>query len=176
MNAYTQIPVAPPPEALSRALAYRSGMRKLAGAVSVLTVGQGDSRTGLTATSVTSLSAEPPVLIICVNRDASARAELTRTRAFGINVLRAGQEAIADRFAGRNGEKGPARYAGATWTSLATGAPILAEALVAFDCVLEEAIERHSHTIVLGRVASVRITEGVEPLVYWNAGYRALEL
>lgn len=104
-------------------------MRKLAGAVSVLTVGQGEERTGLTATSVTSLSVEPPTLLICVNRATSSVVPLLKERAFAINVLRPHHEPVADRFAGKGGLKGPARYDGADWTRLSTGAPVLADAL-----------------------------------------------
>ncbi len=156
-------------------MAYRAGMRKLAGAVSLLTVGNGDSRTGLTATSVTSLSVDPPTLIVCVNRGASARAELARTRAFAINVLRPHHQDLAERFAGRGGLEGPARYAGAEWTQLVTGAPVLTDALAVFDCDIEESLERHSHLILLGRVRAVRITEDASPLLYWAGAFRTLE-
>ncbi|GGF89958.1 oxidoreductase [Azorhizobium oxalatiphilum] len=162
------------PDISPASLAFRAGMRKLAGAVSVLTVGQGEARTGLTATSVTSLSVEPPTLIICVNRAASAHNVLLAERRFGINVLATGHRALADRFAGRNGEKGPARYAGADWTTLETGAPVLADALASFDCELDEAIERHSHLIVLGRVVAARVADDAAPLLYWSGAYRQL--
>lgn len=155
-------------------LAYRAAMRKLAGAVSVLTVGAGESRTGLTATSVTSLSIEPPTLLICVNRASSSLEALRAHRSFAINVLRAQHQPIADRFAGKGGLKGPERYQGAEWTRLETGAPVLAEALAAFDCELEEAIESHSHFIIIGRVVASRITENAEPLLYWAGAYRTL--
>ncbi|MEP9375925.1 flavin reductase family protein [Aquabacter sp. CN5-332] len=155
-------------------LIYRAAMRKLAGAVSILTVGEGESRTGLTATSVSSLSVDPPVLIICVNRDASARAEIERRNAFAINLLRPEHQEIADRFAGRGGIKGAARYQGAQWTTLETGAPVLSDALAVFDCAIDDLIERHSHTIILGRVVAARVTEGAEPLLYWAGSYARL--
>ncbi|MFG1296891.1 MULTISPECIES: flavin reductase family protein [Xanthobacter] len=157
-------------------LAFRAAMRKLAGAVSVLTVGAGEERTGLTATSVSSVSVEPPTLLICVNRTASSLAALLKHRTFAINVLRPQHEEVAGRFAGQDGLKGPARYEGADWTRLSTGAPVLADALAAFDCELEDAIERHSHVIVIGRVVASRVTENAEPLLYWAGGYRSLAL
>ncbi|WP_332117153.1 flavin reductase family protein [Azorhizobium caulinodans] len=177
MNAHSAITAVAPaqPELAATALAFRAGMRKLAGAVSILTVGEGERRSGLTATSVTSLSVDPPTLIICVNRSSSARATLIEEGRFAINVLRPHHQALADQFAGRNGEKGPERYKGADWTRLETGAPVLNDALAAFDCYLEEAIERHSHIIVIGRVAAARITENAEPLLYWAGAYRGLE-
>lgn len=165
---------APPATLAPPGLAFRAAMRQLAGAVSVLTVGQGEVRTGLTATSVSSLSVEPPTLLICVNRAASSVTPLLDARTFAINVLRPEQQAVADRFAGKGGLKGAARYAGAEWTRLVTGAPVLAGALAVFDCRLEDAIERHSHLIVIGRVVASRITESAEPLLYWGGDYRRL--
>lgn len=170
-----------PPDALPapvpdpEVLAFRAAMRKLAGAVSLLTVGSGDSRTGLTATSVTSLSVDPPTLIVCVNRTASARAELARTRTFAINLLRPHHQDLAERFAGRQGLSGAQRYEGAEWTKLQTGAPVLADALAVFDCEIEESLERHSHLIIIGRVRAVRITEEAAPLLYWAGNFRTLE-
>lgn len=178
MNAHVPSSVAATlPEASDPAsIAFRGAMRKLAGAVSVLTVGQGDARTGLTATSVSSLSVDPPTLLISVNRKASAYGALLSERTFAINVLRPHHQQLADRFAGRDGVNGAARYAGAEWTRLSTGAPVLADALSVFDCELEDAIERHSHIIVIGRVVASRITENATPLLYWAGAYRGLAL
>lgn len=178
MNAHVSSaklsPASAPSDLDPGSLAFKAAMRKLAGAVSVLTVGQGDARTGLTATSVSSLSVEPPTLLISVNRSASAAATLLSERAFAINVLRPHHESLADRFAGRGGLKGAARYDGAEWTRLSTGAPVLADALAVFDCALEDAIERHSHIIVIGRVVASRITENADPLLYWAGAYRTI--
>ncbi len=178
MNAHVSAPL---PPAKSEAadpgsIAFRAAMRKLAGAVSILSVGQGEARTGLTATSVSSLSVDPPTLLISVNRSASAYGALLEEGTFAINVLRPHHQALADRFAGRGGIKGSARYEGADWTRLTTGAPVLVDALSAFDCVLEDAIERHSHIIVIGRVVASRITENATPLLYWAGDYRGLAL
>ena len=117
---------------------------------------------------------DPPTLLISVNRKASAYGALLSERTFAINVLRPHHQQLADRFAGRDGVNGAARYAGAEWTRLSTGAPVLADALSVFDCELEDAIERHSHIIVIGRVVASRITENATPLLYWAGGYRAL--
>ncbi|GGF86755.1 flavin reductase [Azorhizobium oxalatiphilum] len=167
-------PVFTPPPSPS-ALAFRGAMRKLAGAVSLVTTGTGESRTGLTATSVSSLSVDPPTLIVCVNRSASARDTLLDARHFAINVLRPHHTPLADRFAGRTGEQGAERFSGTQWTQIETGAPVLADALAVFDCELEEVITRHSHLILLGRVVAARITENADPLLYWSGAYRTLE-
>lgn len=164
------------PEAADAGLSqdYRTAMRHLAGAVSILTVGEGESRTGLTASSLTSFSVDPPTLLICINRSSSARPELLRGGVFAVNVLRPEQQALAEQFAGLGGLHGAARFAGGHWTTLATGAPVLDDALASFDCRLEEVIERHSHMIVLGRVVATRLAEHAEPLLYWSRGFRRL--
>ena len=163
-------PAAPPP--LDHR--FRSGMRQLAGGVCVITVGEGEDRTGLTATSVTSLSLDPPSLLLCVNRSALAFAALARHGGFAVNLLRADQGAIAERFSGRGGLKGAARYGGASWTTLGSGAPVLADALAAFDCEVEEMIARRSHAIVIGKVLDVRLADGADALVYWRGAYEGL--
>ncbi len=152
--------------------AFRQAMRRLAGGVGLITVGTGDDRTGLTATSVTSLSADPPRLLVCINRSASAWPILKEYGAFGVNLLDANQQDLADRFAGKSGEKGAARFAGARWKSLVTGAPLLNGALAAIDCTIEEIIERHSHAIVIGRIEAVELGDWSDPLLYWSGVYR----
>ena len=153
---------------------FRQAMRRLAGGVSLITVGSGADRTGFTATSVTSFSAEPPRLLVCVNREASSWATLADYGSFGVNLLAAEQQDLADRFAGRNGEKGPARFFGAKWKTLVTGAPVLEGALAAIDCTVEEVIERHSHAIVIGRIEVVDLGRWSDPLLYWSGVYRTI--
>ncbi len=82
------------------------------------------------------------------------------------------QAAIADRFAGRGGLSGTDRYGDAGWRELATGTPALVEALAAIDCELEEAIERHSHAILIGRVRSITLRTQAQPLLYFHGAYR----
>jgi flavin reductase (DIM6/NTAB) family NADH-FMN oxidoreductase RutF len=164
------INVPPPAPGASAGASLRHAMRQVAGGVSVITVGTGADRTGLTVTSATALSLNPPTIIVCVNRAASAWPVLQRYGRFCMNVLGAQHDGVADRFAGRNGVKGALRYAEAHWSVLDTGAPMLADAIAAIDCDVEEAIERHSHAIVLGRVRAVAIGAG-EPLVYARGGY-----
>ena len=153
---------------------FRKALRRLVGGVSVVTVGRGEDRTGLTATSVSSLSAEPPTVMFGLNLSSSSFPVLVRHRSFGVNFLNATQKQIADRYAGRGGEKGEARYAGANWSEGVTGAPLLEGALAALDCEVEELIERHSHAIVIGRVREVRLGGDDAALVYWRGDYERL--
>jgi flavin reductase (DIM6/NTAB) family NADH-FMN oxidoreductase RutF len=153
---------------------FRSAMRQLAGGVAIVTVGRGADLTGLTATSISSLSAEPPTVMFGLNLASSSFPVLQRYRSFGVNFLTATQKQVADRFAGRNGEKGASRYAEAEWSHGVTGAPLLAGALASLDCEVEELIERHSHAIVIGRVREVRSGRNDAALVYWRGDYERI--
>ena len=150
----------------------RDAMRLVAGGVSVVTVGAGSERTGLTVTSAVSLSIDVPTMLVSVNRTASAWPVLQKYRSFCVNFLAADQQAVADRFAGKGGVKGTARYEGARWQALETGALALDGALAAIDCSVSEFIERHSHIIVLGTVEAIRLGHGA-PLVYGQGRYGA---
>lgn len=151
--------------------AFKATLRQLAGAVSVIATGVGEGRGGLTVTSVTSLSAEPPTILVHINRTASAFPTIAGERRFTVNVLSDRQQAIADRFAGRGGIRGAARFEGADWTVLATGAPVLVGALAVLDCAVEEIIERHSHGLVIGRVKASAVDVEAGALLYWRGIY-----
>lgn len=154
---------------------FRSAMRTLTGGVSVITVGRDHDITGMTVTSVASLSVDPPTLIVSVNRSSSSWQHLQRYRAFAINILSANQREVAERFSGRNDLKGAARFDGAHWTIGVTGTPMLVDALASLDCDVEEIIERHSHAIVIGRVRAVRSLGGQDALAYFDGRYTAIE-
>jgi 3-hydroxy-9,10-secoandrosta-1,3,5(10)-triene-9,17-dione monooxygenase reductase component len=155
---------------------FREAMRHLVGGVSVITAGAGEARTGLTVTSAVSLSVDPPTMLVCVNRNASAWPIIQRERHYCVSILDARHQEIADRFAGRGGVAGSARYEGARWRQFATGASGLEDALAVIDCAVEEIIERHSHGIIIGSVQSVHLGGGAEALVYGHGRYRAFSL
>lgn len=159
-------------EAEAPAALFKQAMRGLAGGISVVTAGIGDDRTGATVTSATSFAVDPPTMIVSLNLSSSTWPVIRRHGHFCVNVVDLSQQAVADRFAGKGGVKGTARYEGAEWTRLASGAPVLVGALAAIDCTLDEAIERYSHAIVLGRVRAVTLGQG-SPLVYAGARYGA---
>jgi flavin reductase (DIM6/NTAB) family NADH-FMN oxidoreductase RutF len=151
--------------------AFRHAMRALSSGVAIIACGEGEARVGCTITSLASLSLAPPTLFVCLARSSSTLAGLRDAGAFSISLLSSRHEALAHRFSGRSGVHGPHRFDAAHWITLSTGAPVLADALAAFDCLVEEVIERHSHAIVLGAVVSLR--EGVdEPaLAHRRGGY-----
>jgi 3-hydroxy-9,10-secoandrosta-1,3,5(10)-triene-9,17-dione monooxygenase reductase component len=155
---------------------FKQAMRRLVGGVSVITAGSGDIRTGLTATSAISLSLDPPTMLVCVNRDASAWPVIQRERHYCVNILESRHQVLADRFAGRSGINGASRYEGERWRQFSTGAWGLEDALAVVDCAVEEIIERHSHGIIIGAVQWVHLGGGSEALVYGRGDYRTLKL
>ena len=153
---------------------FRSAMRQLTGGVSVITAGRGQDISGMTVTSVSSLSVDPPALIVSINREASSWPLVKRYGFFGVNILTSDQIDIADRFTGKGGLKGADRFGGARWTTRASGVPLLADALAAIDCEVEDVIERHSHAIVIGRVLDVAVSTRTAALAYWQGRYVAI--
>lgn len=153
----------------------RQAMRQLASGVSVITTGLEPGRTGFTATSVASLSLDPPRAFVCVNKSSSSYPVIRDSGIFAINFLRSHQIDIADRFAGRGGVSGEDRFLGAEWETLETGASVLRGALASIDCELEELVERHSHAIAIGKVVAARAVDAEAALIYWRGKYEALE-
>jgi flavin reductase (DIM6/NTAB) family NADH-FMN oxidoreductase RutF len=154
---------------------FRGAMRQLTGGVSVITVGRASDITGMTVTSVSSLSVDPPTLIVSINREASSWPLLRRYGFFGVNILTADQLDVAERFAGKGGLKGADRFTGTQWTTRVSGVPLMTAALAAIDCEVEEIVERHSHAIVIGRVLDLQLSPRTAALAYWQGQYVAID-
>lgn len=156
---------------------FKLGMRRLAAGVTIITTLHDGKRHGLTATAVTSLSADPPQLIVCVNRQAGAHDLIQAGERFCVNVLAQRHQALAARFSNHQMHE-EERFRAGKWTTLATGAPVLDDALASFDCQVLERVHSTSHTIYIGRVVGVRARATGEPLLYESgsyAGVRALK-
>jgi flavin reductase (DIM6/NTAB) family NADH-FMN oxidoreductase RutF len=150
---------------------FRAAIRHLAGGVVIIASGSGADRRGLTATAACSLSTDPPSILVCVNRTAEAHDVITQTRSFSVNVLTSDHVELANKFAGRDGSKGAIRFAQELWSTLATGTPVLADAISAFDCSLFETCETKTHTVFIGRVVGVAARSVATPLLYHNGRY-----
>jgi flavin reductase (DIM6/NTAB) family NADH-FMN oxidoreductase RutF len=129
----------------------------------------------MTVTSVSSLSVDPPTLIVSINRESSSWPLIKRYGCFGVNILNADQIDVAERFTGKGGLKGAERFAGAEWITLMSGVPLLVGALAAVDCEVEDVVERHSHAIVIGRVLDLKLSSRTAALAYWQGQYVAID-
>ena len=153
---------------------FRLAMREFATGVAIVAAGEGEARNGCTATAVTSLSIAPPSLIVCLNRRTTTLTTIRAAGAFSVNFLAAEHKELAERFAGMSGANGAARFEGGEWEPLVTGAPVLAGALAALDCRVDEILERYTHAIVIGAVVGVRLTTSPAALLHWRSQFESL--
>lgn len=152
---------------------FKRGMRRLASGVSIVTTFDAGERHGLAATSVCSVSADPPTLLFCVDRKSVSNAAIRSAGFFAVNLLAETDDDVARRF-GSPADR-HIRFSGREWTKLVTGAPVLMDALASFDCVVTEAIEVASHTVFIGRVEAIELwQENTVPLVYHDGKYDKL--
>lgn len=153
---------------------YKKAMRHLAGSPCVITASYQGQRSGLTASSVTSVAIDPAELLVCINQKVSAWPLIEKSGYFGVNILKHSQQAIAERFAGIGGLHAEQRYKGEEWVEH-NGVWLLAQAPAALVCKVSEIIVRHSHAIVLGAVEYVHLTDTTDPaLLYWQGQFVAL--
>jgi flavin reductase (DIM6/NTAB) family NADH-FMN oxidoreductase RutF len=145
---------------------FRSAMRNVPGAVSIVATGLRPNRHGLTLTAGCSLSTEPSTVLVCVNKAAGAHDTIQSSGSFCWNILSAGQAALAQKFSGRDGSKGDIRFTEGDWQELATGAPSLIDAICSFDCRLAHSHDAGSHTIFIGEVVAQHTNADYEPLIY----------
>ena len=150
---------------------FLEGMRRLAAAVNILTVAHGDDRGGLTASAVTSLTAEPPMLLACVNRTAGSHALIVEAGRFAVNVLPASDKGVAECFAGMTDLQGADRFIVGDWRDGDLGLPILGTALASFECVIESLVSRSTHDIIIGEVRAIHLGEKAEPLLYMDRAF-----
>ena len=149
---------------------FVSAMAAAVNGVNVVTTDGTAGRFGITVSAMSSVSADPPMVLVCINRRSPACAAVRANRAFSVNVLSTRQRHVADTFAGRPARGEPYDFADALWTRGATGAPRLLDAISTFDCVLEKAYDAGSHTIFLGRVVAAN-EGGGSPLLYTARAY-----
>jgi flavin reductase len=154
------------------AKSFREAMSRLGAAVHVITTDGPSGRTGFTATAVVSVSDAPPTLLVCLNRGANSTPILRANGVFCVNTLRAGDELLADTFAGRTPVAREARFDTGQWHKLSTGAPALMTAVVAFDCRVIEVKAVASHDIYFGMVEAIHSGPSGAALVYHDRAYK----
>ena len=137
----------------------------------IVTARGSDGPAGLLALSATHVTADPPTMLVSIDNKTSALASVLDAKHFAINFLPQGAEDIVALFSGKSALKGADRFEAGRWGTLATGAPTYNDAIGVIDCTLEEVIERHGVSIVLGRVVDFRADPDSMPLVYFRGGY-----
>lgn len=149
---------------------FRNVVGHFASGVTVITTAEGEELFGTTVSAVSSLSSEPPMMLICLNRSSATHDAVSRTGRYAINILSAGQGELARSFA----RKGVDKFAGVGHTVSDRGVPLLTGSLASIECIVEETASGGTHTIFLGRVVAANAREG-EPLAYYRGTFGKLE-
>ncbi|HEV7434285.1 MAG TPA: flavin reductase [Pseudorhizobium sp.] len=155
-------------------VAYRNGMARYAGHVQVVTTEHEGIRRGVTVTAACSVSDDPPSLLVCLNRSNPNNEIFLKSGCFALNSLAAGHQSLAGDFAGFGEVTGAERFSRAAWTTLSTGAPVLSDALVSFDCRITEIKPVSTHLVMFGEVVGLRFGPQSEALIYLDRKFRAL--
>jgi flavin reductase (DIM6/NTAB) family NADH-FMN oxidoreductase RutF len=149
---------------------FRQLLGRFATGVSILTLSLPDGRpAGMTANSLTSVSLDPPLALVCIDHAAEIHGALLAAPGFVLNILEASQEALSRRFA----EKHLDRFDGIGYHTSPEGQPILDGVLASIECVPHATFPGGDHTILVGRVLRGTTTDGA-PLVYFRGGYTGL--
>ena len=147
---------------------FKAAMRRFATGVAIVTTAHEGRIHGFTVNAFASVSAEPPTVLICVNRNATAHPLIAAAGRFCVNILAIEQRALAQRFAGGEPKQ---RFEGVAYRTGPTGSPILEGTLAHVDCLLGEELSASTHTIFLGTVVDAGSRDGV-PLGYFDRDYR----
>jgi flavin reductase (DIM6/NTAB) family NADH-FMN oxidoreductase RutF len=143
-----------------------------ASAVAVVTAQGPEGPSGFLALSATHLTADPPMLMVSIDKKTNTLAAVLYAQHFAVNYLPRGEEALADMFGGKGGVRGADRFTPGRWKRLTTGAPILDNAIGALDCTLEDTLERFETVIAIGRLVDFSGRSDGEPLLFFRGGYR----
>lgn len=155
-------------------LDFRNAMSHFAAAVHVVTTDGRFGLRGTTVTSVCSVSDDPPTLLVCLNLSSAGNDRFSENGAFAINVLEAGQEAVARAFAGEGKLPVEERFAMAGWETAATGAPMLKGALASFDCRVTDSRIVATHRVIIGEVVGLKVAPAAPSLLYKERQFHSL--
>jgi len=157
------------PENLTKTEFCRTCAQFPTGVTIVTVVDAEGSPHGMTASSFTSVSLDPPLVLVCVDHRATVLAHLRRAQHIGINVLNEDQRALSEHFARR----GHDRFDAVEWYAGHGGVPLIPCALASFECTVHRMIDVGDHTILIAQVLDVEHSDG-RPLVYFASGYHKL--
>ena len=148
---------------------FRNAMSLLPTAVNVVTTEGLSGAHGFTASAVCSVTDTPPTLLVCMNTTSRSHGHFVENKILSVNVLGAQHEHISNTFAYKLCSE--QRFQQGTWTKLVTGSPVLEDALVSFDCEIEQVQEVGTHSVFMCRVVAIKQSEQDESLVYFNRTY-----
>ena len=152
-------------------LEFRRVMGHFATGVTIVTSHDGAGKiSGLTANSVASVSLDPPMVLVCVDKKSDSYPMFGASQTFAVNILANEQETLSRRFAKSGGEK----FTGVGYRIGVTGCPILTDTIAFLDCQVRYTFEAGDHTIYVGEAVEIEVGPEAEPLLYFRGGYRNL--
>jgi flavin reductase len=151
---------------------FRSAMSRLSAAVNIIATDGPAGRCGMTASSVCSVSDDPPTMLVCVNRNARSNAIFRRNGKLSVNILAKGQNDVSNRFASSKLTIDERFGPESDWFRRTTGAPLLNGALAALDCTVSHIQEVATHSVFFCGVESIVLGEPRQGLVYFDRSYR----
>jgi len=156
-------------------IAFREAMAHLGAAVNIVTTDGPGGRCGFTASAVCSLTDDPATVIVCMSRGSKQNAAFKENQVACINTLTAKQRDLSDIFAGRRNLSMPERFASATWSTLATGAAVLDEALMSLDCQISQSSDFGTHSLFVCRVIALTPARNDSALIYFGRAFHAVQ-
>ena len=150
---------------------FKHALSHFASGVTIVTTEHEGTDYGLTVASFASLSLNPPLVLVCINKSSSSHDPIVKSQKFGVSILGSDQEAISGRFAARGGDK----FAGLDVRRGSTGVPLVGNALATLECRVHEQVIGGDHSIFIGEVVDTQTREGA-PLLYFRAAYREMRL
>ena len=151
--------------------AFKEALRGWASGVTVVTARSGDKRHGMTVSAFSSVSSDPPLVLVCANQSSTTHGIIEEGGLFAVNILAAHQQEVSNIGASAKLEETRLQQVG--WSEGETGAPLIDGALASLECKVASAHREGSHTIYVGHVQAVHTTDA-DPLLYYGGGYRSL--
>ena len=149
----------------------KNAFARWATGVTIVTARSGDRIHGMTVSAFTEVSLDPPLVLVCIDKDSSTQAVIAEGKIFAVNILERGQADLSSRFASKEVED--RRFDGLEYQTGVTGAPLLAGTVANLDCRLTATHDAGDHFIFVGEVVDLRLFDG-EPLMFHDRGYRGL--
>ncbi|WP_290589921.1 flavin reductase family protein [Alicyclobacillus sp.] len=149
---------------------FRRALGRFASGVTVVTAAHDGQMAGMTVSAFSSVSLQPPYVLICLDKQAGTIPVLRASGVFAVNILSAGQVDISNQFA----SKRPDKFSGIDWRPGRLGAPLLAGVLASVECRVVQEMDAGDHLLYIGQVEATDIDTSAEPLLYYHGRYHGL--
>jgi flavin reductase len=152
---------------------FKQALRRWASGVTIVTTKAGDDQLlGMTVSAFSSVSIEPPLVLVCINQNSTSADAILESGVFAVNILEADQAELSGSFASSKTHE--ERFKETKWSEGFTGAPLLDGCTANLDCALVQKVQAGSHWVFIGEVQALRSEDG-EPLIYFDGGYRKIQ-